>query len=136
MNRYTKIAVAVAALVTAFAETDWFAYRPHRLVSKFVGHLSNQRYEEAAQMLRAPSSIEVTLDEGLIVADHTGNTTTVVKASLPFLSGGGTSTGPDHFSVSALKGRTAGGSVKDPITIYLSFDGGKIRIKSVDEYRD
>ena len=133
MKKTAIVALVIAAVVAALAVTDWFAYRPDRLASAFVGHLAAERYDEAAAMLRPPSAIEVAPDGGLTVIDHGGSPAAVPKASLPFLSGGGTSNGPGHFSATALQGRTETGAVREPVTLYLSVDGSGTRIESVGQ---
>ena len=82
-------------------------------------------------MLSAPSAIEVASDGALTLIDHAGNSTTVQKARLPFLSGGGKPDGPGDFSMTALQG-AKDGQVDEPVVIYLGLDGGKIRIERVD----
>ena len=127
----TISALALTAVFTVFAVTNWWVYRPGRVTSEFVGHLSHERYEDAAQMLSAPSAIEVASDGGLTVVDHAGNSVTVQEARLPFLSGGGEPDGPGDFSMTALQGGK-NGQVDEPVVIYLGLDGGKIRIERVD----
>jgi hypothetical protein len=127
----TILALALTAVFIVFAVTNWWVYRPGRVTSEFVGHLSHERYEEAALMLSAPSAIEVASDGGLTVVDHAGNSATVQEARLPFLSGGGEPDGPGDFSMTALRG-AKDGQADQPVVIYLGLDGGKIRIERVD----
>lgn len=82
-------------------------------------------------MLIAPSAIELDSNGGVILVDHNGNASTVPKARLPFLSGGGLPDGPGDFSMTALQG-SKNGRVDGPVTVYLKVEGGKIRIERVD----
>ena len=127
------LALALAAVFIFFAVANWWAGRPGRVTSEFVGHLSNERYEEAAQMLIAPSAIEVISEGGLTLVDHTGGSVTVQEARLPFLAGGGKPDGPGDFSMTALQG-AENGEVNEPVVIYLGLDGAKIRIERVDRF--
>lgn len=124
----TISALALTAVFIVFVVTNWWVYRPGRVTSEFVGHLSHERYEDAAQMLSAPSAIEVASDGALTLIDHAGNSVTVPEARLPFHSGGGKPDGPGDFSMTALQG-AKNGQVENPVVIYLSLDGGKIRIE-------
>ena len=124
----TISAVALTAVFIIFAVTNWWVYRSDRVTLAFVGHLSHERYEQAAQMLIAPSAIKVASEGGLTVVDHAGNSVTVPEARLPFHSGGGKPDGPGDFSMTALQG-AKNGQVENPVFIYLSLDGGKIRIE-------
>jgi hypothetical protein len=132
-RRFIKIsAIALTAIVICFSVTDWLFYRKGRTTGKFVGHLSHERYEEAARMLVAPSAIEVDSSGGVVLVDHAGNRTAVPKARLPFLAGGGRSDGTGDFSMTALKG-SQNGQVEGAVTAYLSVDGSKIRIERVEK---
>ncbi len=83
-------------------------------------------------MLRAPSSLEVAPDGGLILVDHAGESTAVPATKLPFIVGGHDGV-PDHdFSMTALGSSTNGVLDTPAVTLYLSVDGGKVRIKGVD----
>ena len=127
----TISAFALAAIFLCFAVANWALFRPQRVTSAFVGHLSNERYEEASLMLSAPSSIEMDSEGGLTLIDRAGNQTTVQEARLPFLAGGGKLEGPGDFSMTALQG-AENGRVTDPVVIYLDLDGGKVQIEKVD----
>jgi hypothetical protein len=127
----TISALALTAVLICSAVTNWWVYRPKRTIGAFVGHLSHERYEEAAQMLIAPSAIEVDSSGGVLLVDHDGNATAVPEARLPFLAGGGRPDGPDDFSMTALQG-SQNGRVEGPVTIYLIVEGGKICIERVD----
>jgi hypothetical protein len=127
----TISALALTAILICFAVTNWWVYRPRRTTGTFVGHLSHERYEEAALMLIAPSAIEVDSNGGVVLVDHAGNPTAVPEVRLPFLAGGGRSDGPGDFSMTALQG-SQNGRVEGAVTVYLSVDGGKIRIERVD----
>lgn len=127
----TISAVALTTVFIIFAVTNWWIYRSDRVTKAFVGHLSHERYEEAAQMLIAPSAIEVDSSGGVLLVDHDRNATAVPEARLPFLAGGGRLDGPANFSMTALQG-SKNGRVEGPVTIYLSVEGGKICIERVD----
>lgn len=127
----TISALVLTAVFIIFTVTNWWVYRPGRVTSAFVGHLSHERYEEAAQMLSAPSAIEAASEGGLTIIDHSGKSVTVPKARLPFHSGGGKPDGPGDFSMTALQG-AKNGQVENPVVIYLGLEGGKIRIERVD----
>ena len=84
-------------------------------------------------MLIAPSAIEVDSSGGVLLVDHHRNATAVPEARLPFLAGGGRLDGPANFSMTALQG-SQNGRVEGAVTVYLSVDGGKIRIERVDSF--
>lgn len=133
-KRLIKIsAVALTAVFIIFAVTNWWVYRSDRVTKAFVGHLSHERYGEAALMLITPSYIEVDSKGGVVLVDQSGNRTAVPKTRLPFLAGGGRSDGPGEFSMTALQG-SQNGRVEGAVTVYLSVDGGKIRIERVDSF--
>jgi hypothetical protein len=132
MTKHTKPALAIAAVLVGITLTAWWVQRPQRTTEKFAGHLSHERYEEAALMLNAPSAIEVTPDGGLILIDHAGNSTAVPATKLPFRVGGGEPDRPGDFSMTALGSSANGFLETPPVIIYLRIQGGKIRIESVD----
>lgn len=125
------LAAAIVAILIGIALTNWWIQRPQRIKAAFVGHLSHERYEEAALMLHAPSAIKLGSDGEVILVDRVGNSTAVPEARLPFLVGGGEPNGPGDFSMTALQG-SKNGWVKGPVILYLSINAGKIRIESVD----
>ncbi len=133
MNRrlITISTLALTAILICLTVTNWWVYLPGHTTGAFVGHLSHERYEEAALMLIAPSAIEVDSNGGVVLVDHAGKPTAVPEARLPFLAGGGRSDGLGDFSMTALQG-SQNGRVEGAMTVYLSVDGGKIRIERVD----
>jgi hypothetical protein len=106
----------------------WRIERPKQLLQRFVGHLSNERYNEAAQMLADPCMISVAPDGGLTIVDHRGIKLVVPKARLPFLAGGGKPDHPSRFSMTALQGSVNGNIPPPVVTIYLSIKGGEVVI--------
>ncbi|MDF1851852.1 MAG: hypothetical protein P1U85_13520 [Verrucomicrobiales bacterium] len=131
MNK--RILTISALILIGIALIDWWVFRPKRTTAAFVDHVSQERYEEAAQMLTPPSAIEVTSGGGLTLVDHAGTSTTVQQEKLPFLSGGGETDGPGDFSMTALQGGKKG-RVDVPVVLYLGITGGKIRIDRVDTF--
>lgn len=132
MKKYTKTALAIAAVLVGLGLTYSRFQRPMRTTQAFVGHLYHERYEEAALMLRAPSALEVASDGGLILVDNEGNLKTVLAAKLPFIASAGSDGGPDHdFQMTALGSSTNGVLDTPAVVLYLSIDAGKVRIQSV-----
>jgi hypothetical protein len=84
MNRrlITISTLALTAILICLAVTDWWVSLPRRTLGAFVGHLSHERYEEAALMLIAPSAIEVDSNGGVVLVDHAGKPTAVPEARL------------------------------------------------------
>jgi hypothetical protein len=64
--------------------------------------------------------------------DHNGNSMTVPATKLPFKVGGGKPESPSDFSMTALGNSTNGVLDTPAVIIYLSIDGGKVRIDKVD----
>ena len=83
-------------------------------------------------MVRAPSSIDVSQNGELVLIDHNGNSMTVPATKLPFKVGGGNPKSPSDFSMTALGNSTNGVLDTPAVIIYLSIDGGKVRIDKVD----
>ena len=133
MIKHTKPALAIAAVLVALALTAWWSQRPERTTQAFVGHLSHERYEQAARMLLEPSALEVSSGGDLILTDDAGEVTVVAATKLPFLVAGGNDGGPDHdFEMTALGSSTDGVLDTPAVTLYLSVDGGMVRIEGVD----
>ncbi len=134
MKKHTKQALAIAAALVVLVLTySWFQ-RPKRTTQAFAGHLYHERYEEAALMLRAPSALKVESGGGLILVDSAGESTAVPATKLPFVVGesGVASDHSSDFEMMALGSSTSGVLDTPAVTLYLSVDGGKIRIESVD----
>jgi hypothetical protein len=132
MKKLNKIILAMVALFLVISVTAWFVNRPKRITEEFVGHLSHERYEEAAQMLQAPSDIKVVSVGDMVLVDRTGNSTTVPVERLPFFVGGGEPDGPGHFAMTALQNRTKGDLNRPAVIVYLSIENGKVHIERVD----
>lgn len=131
MKTPKKTIILLSILLTVGCFTIWWIERPKQLLQQFVGHLSNERYDEAAQMLANPSKISVEPDGGLVIADHSGSKMVVPEARLPFLAGGGKPDHPSLFSMTAIQGSVNGNIPPPVITIYLSIKGGKVIIDEV-----
>jgi len=125
MTQHTTPALAIAAVLVGLALTVWWLQRPGRTTRAFVGHLSHERYEEAALMLLEPSALAVAAGGDLILTDDAGEVTAVPATQLPFLVAGGDDGGPDHdFKMMALGPSTNGVLDMPAVTLYLSVDGG------------
>jgi hypothetical protein len=131
MTKSHKIILALAFVFAGILATLWLVERPKRIAQTFVGHLSHQRYSEAAQMLQTPSAIKVVSEGGIVLVDRDGNSTMVPAERLPFFVGGGQPNGPGDFAMTALQG-SINGKVAPVVIAYLSIDGGKIHIERVD----
>ena len=132
MTKFKKPILTVAVVLVCIVLTVWWGQRPKRITQEFAGHLFHERYEEAAKMLRAPCAIRLATDGTLTVVDHTGTSTRVPAKRLPFKTGGGTQDDASDFSMTALQGSTNGTLDTPAVIVYLSIDGGKVRIESVD----
>ena len=133
MTNFKKSLLALAVLLVGIGLTVSWIERPKRIRLEFFGHLFHERYEEAALMLNAPCAIELAPDGSLTLVDHKGNSTTVAETKLPFKVSGGKSKRPGVHSMTALGNRTNGILDSPAVTIYLSVEGGKIRIESLDK---
>lgn len=132
MTKTKNIIACLAVLLTAVASTNWLIQRPKRITETFVGHISQERYEAADQMLHFPSGIKVVSKEELTLVDCSGNSTTVSSKQLPFLAGGGKPNDPSDFSMTALQDHTNGLLNSPAVVVYLSIEGSKIHIERVD----
>lgn len=125
--------LAAAALLVGLAPVAWWLQRPQRTTEAFAGHLHHERYEQAARMLRAPSSLAVAPDGGLNFVDEAGRSTSVPAAQLPFAAGGQEAPEFDSdFRMTALGPDTNGVLDRPAVTLYLAVDGGAVRIVGVD----
>jgi len=130
--KFKKLALATSLIIIAVLLATWFVHRPKKITQEFASHLSQDRYEQCAEMLQAPSSMEVSPTGDLVLVDHAGNSITVLKEKLPFKVGGGRADDPSDFAMTAL-GESSNGILDTPaVILYLSIDGGKIRIDRVD----
>ena len=127
-----KLALAATLIVIAVYLATWLVHRPKKITQEFASHFSQERYEQCAEMLQAPSSMEVSPTGDLVLVDHGGNSMTVLKDKLPFKVGGGRSDDSSDFSMTAL-GESSNGRLHTPaVILYLSVEGGKVRIDRVD----
>ena len=79
-----------------------------------------------------PSALQLGPRGDLILVDHKGNSTTVSKTNLPFVVGGGRTESPEVHTMTAL-GERENGILKSPmVTIYLTVQGRKISIQSIE----
>ncbi|MDG2382300.1 MAG: hypothetical protein P8N76_11565 [Pirellulaceae bacterium] len=132
MTKYKKpIFVLVMVLIGVVLTVTWVE-RPKRIRQEFVGHLYHERYDSAALMLSAPCVIGLEPDGSLTLVDQRGNSTVVPATKLPFKVGGGDPQRPGDISMTALGRSTNGILHTPPVIIYLSVDGGKIRIENVN----
>ena len=132
MTTLKKVILTGVVLLVGITLAFWWSQRPQRITQEFAGHLSHERYEEAAKMLRAPCTMELADDGSLSLVDHTGALTTVPAKRLPFRVGGGKDDKASDFSMTALQGSTKGILDTPAVIVYLSIDGGKVRIESVE----
>ncbi len=94
-----KLALAATLIVIAVYLATWLVHRPKKITQEFASHFSQERYEQCAEMLQAPSSMEVSAAGDLVLVDHAGNSMTVLKDKLPFKVGGGRSDDSSDFSM-------------------------------------
>lgn len=132
MSKFKKLILTAAVLLIGITLAFWWSQRPKRITQEFAGHLFHERYDDAAKMLHTPCKMELASDGSLTLVDHTGNSTTVPAKRLPFKIGGGKEDDDSDFSMTALQGSTNGILDTPPVRLYLSIDGGKVRIESVD----
>lgn len=131
--KYKNALLATSAVLVGLASTAWWLQRPQRTTEAFAGHLHHARYDEAARMLRAPSSLVVAPDGGLTVVDEAGRSTSVPATQLPFAVGGNAA--PEYaggFRMTALGPSTNGVLHSPAVTLHLAIDGGAVRIVGVD----
>ena len=103
--------------------------RPQRIRKQFIGHLYQQEYDLAAQMLSDPSATEAADDGRVTLIDHNENRINVPPEKLPFMASGGMQTQPGEFSMTAL-GPNNNGILETPaLTLYLRLNGNKVRIE-------
>lgn len=134
MTNHKKLALTIVAVFAGIALTVWWIDRPRRITQEFASHLFHERYEEAAAMVHAPSEIKMAPDGGLTLIDVTGNSTDAPAAKLPFKVGGGRPGHLSNFTMTALGDSTNSVLDSPPVSIYLSIDGGKIRIDRADSH--
>lgn len=132
MTKSKRIILTLAVVFVAIASTAWMVQRPKRITEAFVGHLSHERYEQAEQMLKAPSDIKVVSGGEIVLVDRAGNSTTIAAERLPFFVGGGKLDGPGDFAMTALQNRTNGRLNSPAVIAYLSIEGDRIHIERVD----
>jgi hypothetical protein len=131
--KHKNALLAASAVVVGLALAAWWFQRPLRTTEAFAGHLNHERYEEAARMLRAPSSLVVAPDGGPTLVDEAGRSTSVPAAQLPFAAGGHAA--PEYagdFRMTALGPSTNGVLHSPAVTLHLAVDGGAVRIVGVD----
>ena len=127
-----NLIIALGVLLVGVFLTTWWLNRPKKITQDFASHLSQERYEACAEMLRPPSAIQVSPDGDLLLTDHRGNSVTVRATKLPFKVGGGQPDSPSDFSMIAL-GKDTNGVLDTPaVILYLSIEGGKVIIDRVD----
>lgn len=133
MSKPKTLLLTVTAVLAMVVLTTWWFQRPERTKEAFAGHLYHQRYEEAARLLRAPSSMAIGPDGGLVLVDEAGRRTVVPATKLPFVVGGHEA--PEHpgdFRMTALGPSTNGVLDTPAVTLHLSVDGGEVRLEAVD----
>lgn len=133
MTRYIHILLALVFVLVCVALMYSWSEQSRRTTSRFAGHLYHQRYEEAALMLRPPSSLEVDPDGTLILIDKNSNSTSIPKAKLPFMIGGHEGDGEHDFMMIALGPSTDGILHTPAVTLHLGIVGGEISIEGVED---
>ena len=132
MKYYQRVLLVFACLVLCVGSTLSWIERPKRIRKEFFSLLFHERYDEAALMLDLPSALQLGPGGDLILFDHKGNSTTVSKTNLPFVVGGGRTESPEVHTMTAL-GERENGILKSPmVTIYLTVQGRKISIQSIE----
>ena len=87
-------------------------------------------------MLVKPSGVTESHQGSLAVVNQQGKASEVAEASLPFESEGGfRSSGPYAYAMTVSQNRPMPGSVKDLVAIYFGYEGGKLNIQDVDNYK-
>ncbi len=132
MSKLRKPILGVACIFAVACLVTWFVFRSNRVTEKFADHVYRAQYNEAAEMLTAPCSIELGTDGGLTLVDRAGNSTVVPPGQLPFKVGGGRPDAPGDFSMTALGSSTNGKLDSPAIIMYLSVEGGRISIENVE----
>lgn len=82
MRKLILVAVPIAAIVMLLGSRSAAGAQ-----GTFQGHMFAQRYDQAAEMLVAPSALEVAPDGSLAITDRAGNSTAVPAAQLPLGDG-------------------------------------------------
>jgi len=116
------------ALIFLAVVLNYYVQRPERVTKAFAGDLYHERYEQAAEMLVAPSALELAEDGSMTIVDHAGQSTVVPAGRLPFMISGGREGDPGDFSMSAIQGDL---QATPFFHLYLSIDGGKVCIERV-----
>ena len=132
MSKLKKPILSVLCVFAVFYLAAWIVFRSDKTTQNLADHVYRARYNEAAEMLTAPSSIKLEADGGLTLVDRAGKSTVVPPGQLPFKVGGGRPDAPGDFSMTALGSSTNGRLNAPAIIMYLSVEGGKICIDHVD----
>ena len=134
MKNYKSLLLIATLLIVSIALLFSWSVQSKRTTEKFVGNLYFERYDQAAQMLLPPSSLEVDPEGGLLLTDRNGQKTNIPKLKLPFIVGGHDG-GPEHdFQMMALGPSTNGILETPPVSLYLTVMGGQVAIEAVEVY--
>ncbi len=127
MRKLILVAVPIAAIVMLLGSRSAAGAQ-----GTFQGHMFAQRYDQAAEMLVAPSALEVAPDGSLAITDRAGNSTAVPAAQLPFkVSERPAEPRFPGRTMMAIGPSVAGVSDFPMVTLYVSFDGGEAHIEGV-----
>ena len=131
MSNLRKLILGVVCVFAVVYLATWFVHRSNRTTERFAYHVFRAQYSDAAEMLTAPCSVRLEADGGLTLVDRTGKSTVVPPGQLPFKVGGGQPNALGDFSMIALGSSTNGMLDAPAVIMYLSVEGGKIRIEHV-----
>ena len=131
MSNLRKLILGVVCVFAVVYLATWFVHRSNRTTERFAYHVFRAQYSDAAEMLTAPCSVRLEADGGLTLVDRTGKSTVVPQGQLPFKVGGGQPNALGDFSMIALGSSTNGMLDAPAVIMYLSVEGGKIRIEHV-----
>lgn len=131
MSNLRKLILGVVCVFAVVYLATWFVHRSNRTTERFADHVFRAQYSDAAEMLTAPCSVRLEADGGLTLVDRTGKSTVVPPGQLPFKVGGGQPNALGDFSMIALGCSTNGMLDAPAVIMYLSVEGGKIRIEHV-----
>lgn len=119
----------VAALLVALTACSQYGK------NAFYGHMFAQDYAQAAQMLSAPSDIDLNSDGSLLITDRAGNATIVPAVQLPFMAAELPPKPKFAGSTLMATGPATDGILDYPVvTLYVNFSDGEAHIEGVDVY--
>jgi len=131
-----------SALVGIFLVGNWWIQWPRSVVQDYVALASGGNFQEANELLEAPSAIQLEADGRVQITDHKGKQVVLTAHQLPLLSGQAHgSEAPDRNLMDVLLARdqfAMAASDVDPASatsgapLFMTVERGGNRIDRVD----